>query len=89
MKRASSDVGFIFIAYNLKRIMNIIGLEQLMEILTKILTNNSMKYSIKYSIRRRTDIGQLKPFILNISNNLVIVKNIIFWSFKPKSFLGF
>jgi len=29
--RASADVGFIFIAYNLKRILNIIGLEELMK----------------------------------------------------------
>lgn len=28
IKRGSVDVGFIFIAYNLKRIMNIIGLEK-------------------------------------------------------------
>ncbi|MEE9361389.1 MAG: hypothetical protein V3U92_02190 [Cellulophaga sp.] len=33
IKRASADVGFIFIAYNLKRIMNIIGIEKLMEIM--------------------------------------------------------
>ncbi len=29
IKRASADVGFIFIAYNLKRIMNIIGIEKI------------------------------------------------------------
>ncbi len=29
--RASADVGFIFIAYNLKRIMNMIGIEQLID----------------------------------------------------------
>ncbi|MCF6350173.1 MAG: hypothetical protein L3J23_03960 [Flavobacteriaceae bacterium] len=29
IKRASADVGFIFIAYNLKRIMNIIGINEL------------------------------------------------------------
>jgi hypothetical protein len=33
IKRASADVGFIFIAYNLKRIMNIIGIEKLMEVM--------------------------------------------------------
>ncbi len=36
IKRASSDVGFIFIAYNLKRIMNIIGIEKLMKIMTSL-----------------------------------------------------
>ncbi|MEI6866120.1 hypothetical protein [Flavicella sp.] len=29
IKRASADVGFIFIAYNLKRITNTIGIEKL------------------------------------------------------------
>jgi transposase len=36
--RASSDVGFIFIAYNLKRIMNILGITQLMEAIASIWT---------------------------------------------------
>jgi len=36
-ERASADVGFIFIAYNLKRIMNIIGINQLMEVITSVL----------------------------------------------------
>lgn len=35
---ASADVGFIFIAYNLKRIMNIIGVKQLMEVITSFWT---------------------------------------------------
>lgn len=33
IKHASADVGFIFIAYNLKRILNIIGIDALMELL--------------------------------------------------------
>jgi transposase len=36
-EHASADVGFIFIAYNLKRIMNIIGISQLMEVITSVL----------------------------------------------------
>lgn len=36
-ERAAADVGFIFIAYNLKRIMNIIGISQLIGILKAIL----------------------------------------------------
>jgi hypothetical protein len=31
MKRASADVGFIFIAYNLRRIINIVGIDQLIK----------------------------------------------------------
>lgn len=34
MKRASADVGLIFIAYNLKRIMNIITIEKLIDLMT-------------------------------------------------------
>lgn len=34
IKRAASDVGFIFIAYNLKRIINCIGIEKLIELVT-------------------------------------------------------
>ena len=37
MKHASADVGFIFIAYNLKRILKIIGIDALMELLVSIL----------------------------------------------------
>jgi transposase len=36
-KHASADVGFMFIAYNLKRIMNIIGITKLIEMLSFIL----------------------------------------------------
>jgi transposase len=35
MKRASADVGFIFIAYNLRRIINIIGIDKLLETFTR------------------------------------------------------
>lgn len=34
IKRASADVGFIFIAYNFKRIINIIGIKKLIELIT-------------------------------------------------------
>jgi hypothetical protein len=35
MKRVSADVGFIFIAYNLRRIINIIGIDELLETITR------------------------------------------------------
>ena len=35
MKRASADVGFIFIAYNLRRIINILGIEKLIEAISQ------------------------------------------------------
>ena len=42
-KRASADVGFIFIAYNLKRILNIMGIKKLIE-----LFRTSMSQFFKY-----------------------------------------
>ncbi len=52
IKRASADIGFIFIAYNLKRIMNIIGLEKLIEIMAR--------FSIIFNLKRTT-YKVLKP----------------------------
>ena len=46
IKRAAADIGFIFIVYNLKRIMNIIGLEKLIEIMTR--------FSIVFNLKRTT-----------------------------------
>ena len=37
MQRDNADVGFMFIAYNLKRIMNIIGIEKLIKYLGKLI----------------------------------------------------
>jgi len=37
IKHASADVGFIFIAYNLKRILNIIGIDQLIALFTRFI----------------------------------------------------
>jgi hypothetical protein len=54
IKRASADVGFIFIAYNLKRIMNIIGLEKLIEIMAR--------FSIVFNLKR-ANYKLLKPKI--------------------------
>ncbi len=43
MKRATADVGFVFIAYNLKRIMNIIGLSTLIALLSVFKPNKHLK----------------------------------------------
>ena len=50
MKRASADVGFIFIAYNLRRILNIIGIDKLLEIFARfcsLLAQNASEKLIK------------------------------------------
>lgn len=63
---AAADVGFIFIAYNLKRIMNIIGIEKLMLIISSF----STKYSLKMFKKKFNDYiyfrKQLKIDYLNI-----------------------
>jgi transposase len=78
MKRASADVGFIFIAYNLKRIMNIIGIRQLIEILSSKMANCCLKHTIKHHNRQLSPIRMLGTFIDKFTNNLVIIRNIVF-----------
>ena len=46
-KRASADVGFIFIAYNLKRIINSIGLSKLIGLLSLFLSLFHIKRAVK------------------------------------------
>jgi len=58
--RASADVGFIFIAYNLRRIINIIGKNQLMEYLGECLASIIVvKTTIKAYLRTIPKINQL------------------------------
>jgi len=83
IKRATADVGFIFIAYNLKRLMHIIGIEQLIGILSSSLTNYYLKYAIKRYNSLRAYISRIETISFNISNDLELLKNIVFWSFKP------
>ena len=89
MQRASADVGFIFIAYNLKRIMNIIGIEQLLTYRSVKSAKISMKYNIKRNQVPKINIRQLETYIVNISNNLVLLKKIVFCHLNPKFLLGF
>lgn len=88
-ERASADVGFIFIAYTLKRIMNIIAIDELIALISIKLANSSLKRTIKHYISLRTYSNRFETIIINSSGNLPFLKNIVFWSFKPKSVLGF
>jgi transposase len=70
MKRASADVGFIFIAYNLKRIMNIIGIEQLMEYIRLF----AIKIHLKHTKNTPKVIYiKLYQLILNFTANLKLL----------------
>ena len=81
-ERASADVGLIFIAYNLKRLINILGIKTLQDFLRKLvlylnakistLKKQKLKNTLAYifSIIRATEKDNcLKSFIL--SQNLV------------------
>ena len=76
IKRASVDVGFIFIAYNLKRIMNIIGLEKLIEIMAR--------FSIVFTLKRATykllepKISWLTYISRQTQNIAIITLNLIY-----------
>lgn len=74
--RASADVGLIFIAYNLKRILNIIGIESLFKFLKKsfIAIFNAFKSTLYFfkEIFRRF----LLFLKINQKNHLVIFKHI-------------
>ena len=43
MKRASADLGFIFIAYNLRRILNIVGVDKLIQLFGSFCLINRFK----------------------------------------------
>ena len=80
MKHAAADVGFIFIAYNLKRILNIIGMEALMSILSHIIT--SYKWFIGlYEQKLAQSFQNLIFYFLsdfypkNVKNKLYLISN--------------
>jgi len=52
MKRASADVGLIFIAYNLKRIMNIIALDKLIRLFAVFYCFFNLKKTV-YSLKKQ------------------------------------
>ena len=66
-KRASADVGFIFIAYNLRRIMNIIGIKELIGILTHFGSKNKLIARINGLISRIKRYKQYQMYSLNFS----------------------
>lgn len=63
MERASADAGFIMVAYNLRRIINIIGFKVLSEYFKNILTCLFPVFGV-----RRIKLNLLKAFTLNNEN---------------------
>ena len=58
MQRANADVGFMFIAYNLKRIMNIIGIEKLIKYLGKLISR-----LFTYILAQKSRFAPQKPIL--------------------------
>jgi len=71
IKRASADVGFIFIAYNLKRIMNIIGLDKLISLFALFLSAFSIK-ALNNNLKRQYSYFNRTKFIFVKNSNILI-----------------
>jgi transposase len=71
MERASSDVGFMLIAYNLRRIMNILGQNELKKYFKQVLSNIMVK------------IAQLKLELSILSHSFLKTKYSIYIFIKP------
>lgn len=69
-KHASADVGFIFIAYNLRRIINIIGMARLMEVFALILAAIDGVLAYIYSIKSKFTYWKLKFIFSNSITNV-------------------
>ncbi len=69
MKRASADVGFIFIAYNLRRIMNILGLNGLKELFKALILDifKIICFVKLFFAKKNNEKIFLEHFILNLS----------------------
>lgn len=63
LERASADVGFMMVAYNLRRIINIVGFKELSEYFKSILTCLFPVFGV-----RRIKLNLLKAFALNNEN---------------------
>lgn len=74
IKRAEADVGFIFIAYNLRRLINIIGLVILKAYMETLLSSLITKFHL-------IKLQNIKFKLLSFLNNLLI----IFWGNNKKS----
>jgi transposase len=70
-KHASADVGFIFIAYNLRRIINIIGVERLRQVFGLIGTTINGVFAYIYSTMSNYPSLKINFFFINISKNVL------------------
>lgn len=77
-ERASADVGLMFIAYNLRRIMNIVGKENLMEYLMVLINSFFVLFS-----KLRTIINRFKV----LKNRRRFMEYLFEWPVKPVKFI--
>ncbi len=74
-KRASADVGFIFIAYNLKRIINCIGLSKLIDLLPLFLSLYYLK-RVANCLKKEYQILKLPKYeLLKITPDSIFYRN--------------
>ena len=86
IKHASADVGFIFIAYNLKRILNILGIEALIKHCAKYLALIAI---IRNYIFQKTQIVMLMIKFQFLTQNINIHTKSTIFSLKPSFNRGF
>lgn len=73
IKHAAADVGFIFIAYNLKRLLNIIGVKQLTTIFFLLITSIHQHIArIALSLGQRDLLNKTHSFIQSLQIQTVI-----------------
>lgn len=72
MKHASADVGFIFIAYNLRRILNIVGMKKLRELLNFILVTIDEKITAIFTLKANYILYKVLAVFFNISTKVPV-----------------
>ena len=76
-ERASADVGLIFIAYNLRRLVNIIGIDKFREYLMSII--KSFISMILHNIsQKNTNFKPISQFSINLYRIKIIFKQVTF-----------
>jgi hypothetical protein len=76
IKNASADVGFIFIAYNLRRIINIIGISKLKEYFDLIYVHVLTKI-LKLVLYKQIDLPQSVLIKQNLKTRFLLANKIL------------
>ena len=77
-ERANADVGLIFIAYNLRRLVNIIGIDKFREYLINII-KSLISMILHPIIQRNTNFKVISQFIINSSKISTYIRDSYFF----------